>query len=101
MRSIADFKHSGTLEPNLSERERRNRALARRAAAEGMVLLKNDGLLPLHRQARIRASLPPLSMDYLRSRKSTMARVRTISIARPFPWACCWRRALTGYCWKR
>ena len=52
-RIIAQFNHSGNPDPLVSQRERRNRALARRAAAEGMVLLKNDGLLPLRQQARL------------------------------------------------
>ena len=37
---------SGSREPQVSEREREQGRLARRLAAEGMVLLKNEGLLP-------------------------------------------------------
>lgn len=47
MREFAKYKHSGSPDSSVSERELENRALARRAAAEGMVLLKNDALLPL------------------------------------------------------
>ncbi len=39
--------YSGLLTPDVQPRETKNRAIARAAAAEGIVLLENDGLLPI------------------------------------------------------
>lgn len=45
--------YSGVKTLEISEREKKNRDLSRKAAAEGVVLLKNNGLLPLSLSAKI------------------------------------------------
>ena len=45
--------HSGTLSTDISPREKEHLSIARKAAAETMVLMENNGVLPLEKGARV------------------------------------------------
>ena len=53
MYKMAQHRWSGTTDPTITEREVLNGALSREAAEAGIVLLKNDGVLPLASGSRI------------------------------------------------
>ena len=51
--NMGSWKHSGSLNIEMSNREIENAKFARKAAGEGIVLLKNEGVLPLKENIKI------------------------------------------------
>lgn len=49
MRTIKPWSYSGNTSDQVTKRELEHRKIARDVAAQGMVLLENDGVLPLKR----------------------------------------------------
>lgn len=48
-----NFGHSGTRSSDITKREKNHRHFSAKAAEEGIVLLKNDGLLPLSKETHL------------------------------------------------
>ena len=51
--AFTQFKHSGTLSPEISVCEKKHSSFAEKAAEEGIVLLKNENILPISLSASV------------------------------------------------
>ena len=64
--AFTQFKHSGTLNPEISVCEKKHSSFAEKAAEEGIVLLKNENILPIS----LSASVALLMMNFSKSGKT-------------------------------